>query len=75
MAHLSETEQDWNERVKLSNYRCRDCREVISFQDQESYFQQGLCGPCLKVREEERKNSQAPQKRLEEIRSRLPQNE
>ena len=68
MARLSTTEQEWNERASLSNYRCRDCREIIGFADQESYFQNGLCGPCLAKREEERRNSSDPAKRLEQMR-------
>jgi len=73
MALLSESEQEWNERAKLSNYRCRDCREFIAFGDQELYFRQGLCTPCLSAREEERRTSSDPRKRLEEMRSRGPQ--
>ena len=70
MARLSPTEQDWNERVSLSNYRCRDCRELIGFPDQELYFQKGLCTPCAKARDEERRMSSDPRQQLEEIRSR-----
>jgi hypothetical protein len=73
MALLSESEQEWNDRAKLSNYRCRDCRELIGFADQESYFQHGLCTPCLTAREEERRTSSDPRKRLEQMRSRGPQ--
>ena len=72
MALLSGSEQDWNERAKLSNYRCRDCRELITFADQESYFRHGLCAPCLEARDEERRTSSDPRKRLEDIRSRGP---
>jgi formylmethanofuran dehydrogenase subunit E len=75
MALLSGSEQEWNERARISNYRCRDCREFISFGDQELYFQQGLCTPCLTAREEERRTSSEPRKRLEHMRSRAMQKE
>lgn len=67
MARLSESEQEWKERVELSNYRCRDCRELIRFADQESYFKNGLCAPCLKVREEERRGSSERRRRVDDI--------
>jgi len=71
MGELSRTEQEWNERAKDMNYRCRICRERITFPDQELYFAGGLCTPCLEALNEERNNPNSPaQKRLEEIRSR-----
>ena len=69
MARLSTTEQEWNERAQLSNYRCRDCKEIIGFPDQESYFRNGLCAPCKSARDEERQNSSDPRMKLEEMRS------
>ena len=72
MALLSETEQDWIERAKLTNYRCRDCRELIGFADQELYFSQGLCTPCKNIRDEERRGLPDPRKRVQEMPSPEP---
>jgi len=65
MARLSESEQEWKERVELSNYRCRDCRELIRFADQESYFKNGLCASCLKAREDERRGLPDPRRQAQ----------
>ena len=75
MALLSGTEQEWNERAVLSNYRCRDCRELISFADQEHYFRQGLCTPCLNAREEERRAHSEARRRPQGIPAEQPQGE
>jgi len=72
MARLSETEQEWKERAQLSNYRCRDCKEVIGFSDQEQYFKKGLCTPCAKARDDERNALPDSQRRVAEIRERVP---
>ncbi len=73
MGERSRTEQEWNERAADLNYRCRICRERITFPDQELYFAGGLCTPCLEALNEERNDPNSPtRRRLEEIRSRGP---
>ena len=47
MAELSTSPEEWNERAALSNYRCRGCRSLIAFEDQNLYFVQGYCALCL----------------------------
>jgi hypothetical protein len=47
MAELSTSPEEWNERATLSNYRCRGCQNLITFEDQNLYFVQGYCAPCF----------------------------
>ena len=71
MGEISRSEQEWNLRATDLNYRCRVCRQQISFSDQQLYFAKGLCTPCLDLLNEERDNpNSGRRKRLEEIRSR-----
>ncbi len=71
MGEISRSEQEWNARATDLNYRCRVCRERISFVDQQLYFAKGLCRPCLDALNEERDDPNSKrQKRLQEIRSR-----
>ena len=71
MPGISRSEQEWNGRAIDLNYRCRVCRQRITFSDQELYFAKGLCTPCLDALNEERNNpNSATRKRLEQIRSR-----
>jgi hypothetical protein len=71
MPEISRSEQEWNDRAADLNYRCRVCRQRITFPDQQLYFAKGLCAPCLDLLNEERDNpNSATRKRLEEIRSR-----
>lgn len=71
MGELSTSEEDWNKRASLNNYRCRVCRNPIAFADQELYFAKGLCTPCsLRLDEERNGPNSASRRRLEEIRGR-----
>lgn len=71
MAQMSLTEQDWNERAMLFNYRCRACRSLITFADQQLYFSQGACSPCFQEMNEQRHGASSPVvKRIDQIRSR-----
>lgn len=71
MPSISQTEQEWKSRALDLNYRCRVCREYISFSDQELYFAKGLCAPCLEILNAERDDPNSKtRKRLEEIRNR-----
>jgi hypothetical protein len=54
MAQLSTSPEEWNERAALSNYRCRGCRNLITFEDQNLYFVQGYCAPCFEKLPEKR---------------------
>jgi hypothetical protein len=71
MAQISTSEEEWKERAELFNYRCRGCRERVTFQDQNLYFVQGYCAPCFAAINEKRfgPNSDT-EKRLEQIRGR-----
>jgi len=71
MGEISRTEEEWNSRAADLNYCCRACRQLITFADQQRYFAQGLCQPCLNALNEERNNPNSKaRKRLEEIRGR-----
>jgi hypothetical protein len=71
MPSISQTEQEWKGRAIDLNYRCRVCREHITFPDQQLYFAKGLCAPCLELLDAERNDPNSKtRKRLEEIRSR-----
>jgi hypothetical protein len=72
MAILSASESEWNERAKLFNYHCRNCKQLITFDDQELYFRSGLCTPCLAAKNQEVSASPDDRAgvRLEQIRSR-----
>ena len=71
MPELSRSEQEWNDRAGDLNYRCRVCRQQITFADQTLYFTKGFCTPCLVASDAERSNpNSAAQKRLTEIRNR-----
>jgi hypothetical protein len=54
MAELSTSPEEWNERAALANYRCRGCQKLITFEDQNLYFVQGYCTPCLEKLPERR---------------------
>jgi hypothetical protein len=71
MPELSRSEQEWNDRASDLNYRCRVCRQQITFSDQKLYFTKGMCAPCLSASDAERTDpNSATQKRLADIRSR-----
>jgi hypothetical protein len=59
MATISESELSWNERAFIFNYRCRLCREQITFLGQELYFANGLCTSCLNGLDRGRNDSMA----------------
>lgn len=71
MPEMSRSEQEWNGRALDLNYRCRICREQITFRDQQLYFAKGLCLPCLDALNEEANNPNSPtRKRIEKARNR-----
>jgi hypothetical protein len=59
MASISESERGWNERAFIFNYRCRVCRQQITFHGQELYFANGLCTHCLNGLDRGRNDSMA----------------
>ena len=71
MPEISRSEQEWKGRAIDLNYRCRICREHITFPDQGLYFAKGLCAPCLEALDAERNDPNSKiRQRLEEIRRR-----
>jgi len=70
MPQYSASEKDWNDRAELLNYRCRSCRVLITFPDQELYFKKGLCGTCFQAEDENNPTGGRPLEKLRQWRER-----